>query len=61
MPEHRDPEAYRLQARLWQGKAEAVSCDEERDVCLVIADGYARLVQLIEKRGGVSTTRGLAP
>jgi len=51
MPEHRDPEAYRLQARLWQGKAEAVSCDEERDVCLVIADGYARLVQLIEKRG----------
>jgi hypothetical protein len=43
MPEHRDPEAYRLQAKLWQDKADAVSCGEKCDVCLVIADGYTRL------------------
>jgi hypothetical protein len=60
MPEHRDPEADRLQARLWQEKA-AASCGETRDVCLVIADGYVQLAQLIEQRTSVNTCSGFNP
>ena len=58
MPEHRDPGVYRLQARLWRAKADAVSSDAERDVCLAIADGYIRLAQLIEERASVDTGAG---
>ena len=60
MPEHRDPWTYRLQARLWQARADAVSSDEERDVYLAIADGYIRLAQLTEERASVDTGTGVA-
>jgi hypothetical protein len=50
MPQHGNPETYRLQAKQWQDKADALSCGEEHSVCLVIAEGYARLARLIEKR-----------
>jgi|tagenome__1003787_1003787.scaffolds.fasta_scaffold18606594_2 hypothetical protein len=50
MAEHRNPETYRLQAKQWQEKADARSSSEERDTYLVIAEGYARLALLIEKR-----------
>ena len=43
-------ETYRLQAKQWQEKADALSFGEEHDVCLVIAEGYTRLARLIEKR-----------
>ena len=61
MPEHQDPEAYRQQAKLWQGKADALSHGEERDVCLVIADGYAQLAALIEQRAVDGARTGLLP
>ena len=48
MPHYPNPRAYRLQAEQWHEKAEARASDKERQVCLVIADGYARLAQLIE-------------
>ena len=50
MPDHQDADAYRLQAKLWQEKADTFSGGEERDVYLIIADGYARLAALIEQR-----------
>jgi hypothetical protein len=50
MPQHWNPETYRLQAKQWQDKADALSFGEEHDVCLVIAEGYAQLARLIEKR-----------
>jgi hypothetical protein len=49
MPDHWTPETYRLQAKQWQEKADALFPGEERDTCLVIADGYAGLALLIEK------------
>jgi hypothetical protein len=58
MSEHRDPEAYRQQARLWQEKADVVPYHEERDIFLVIADGYIRLAQLIERRAPVDIGTG---
>jgi hypothetical protein len=61
MPEHQDPEAYRLQARLWQRKAGNLSNGEERDVYLVIADGYARLAQLLEQKASAETRTAFNP
>jgi len=61
MPEHRDLKAYRLQAKLWQDKADAVSCGEECNIYLAIADGYTRLAQLIENRASGNTGTGLHP
>jgi hypothetical protein len=49
MPEHWNPETYQLQAKQWQEKADVLSPGEERDICLIIADGYAQLALLIEK------------
>ena len=50
MSDHRNPETYYLQAKQWQEKANVLSCGKERDVYLVIAEGYAGLALLIEKR-----------
>ena len=44
MPQHWNPETYRLQAKQWQEKADALPPGEEHDVCLVIAEGYAQLL-----------------
>ena len=50
MPDHGNPETYHLQAKQWRKKAGGLSCGKEREVYLVIAEGYARLALLIEKR-----------
>ena len=48
MSDDPNPKSYRLQAERWHKKAEARSSNQERHIYLIIADGYARLAQLIE-------------
>ena len=55
MPEHQEAGTYRLQAKMWQEKAGNLPCSEERDVCLLLADGYAHLAQFIEQKTSVNT------
>jgi hypothetical protein len=50
MLERQDAQTYRLQSRQWWDRAEALASGEEQDVCLAIAEGYARLAQLVETR-----------
>ena len=58
MPQHWNPETYRLQAKQWQEKADVLSLGEEHGVCLVIAEGYAQLARLIEKRAAADARAG---
>ena len=44
-----DAETYRVRAVQWRQKAEMQPQGKERDVCLVIAEGYADLAALIER------------
>jgi hypothetical protein len=50
MPDSWDPEIYRQRAEQWRKKADALGEGRERLECLTIADGYARLADLIESR-----------
>ena len=43
-----DAATYRKRAQKWQEDAQAVPPGKERDVCMVLADGYANLAALIE-------------
>jgi hypothetical protein len=61
MPQHWNPETYRLQAKQWQDKAAALSFGEEHGVCVVIAEAYARLARLIEKRTANALNHDLQP
>jgi hypothetical protein len=49
MPQNWDPAIYRQRARDWQEKADTLSPGKERDTCLTIAEGYARLAALIDE------------
>jgi hypothetical protein len=49
MPNDWNPETYRRRARQWQDKAIAIPSGDERQACEALAEGYARLAQLIEK------------
>jgi len=44
-----NPEIYRARAQQWLEKAEKLPEGDERKACLVIAEGYSKLVALIEK------------
>jgi len=44
-----DPETYRVRAMQWRHKAAMQLQGKERDICLVIAEGYADLAALIER------------
>jgi hypothetical protein len=57
MPESWDPTTYRARAKNWQDKADALPPGEERDTCEALAEGYARLAQLIEESTGSSGPR----
>ncbi len=48
MPNDWNPETYRLRAKQWHDKAVALPSGDERQACEVLAQGYARLAQLIE-------------
>ncbi|MGE0373645.1 MAG: hypothetical protein AB7Q01_17430 [Gammaproteobacteria bacterium] len=47
MPDTSDVLIYRERARQWQEAAERLPDGKERGVCLVLAEGYARLAVLI--------------
>ena len=49
MPNEWNPETYRRRARQWHDKAVALPSGDERQVCEALAQGYARLAQLIEQ------------
>ena len=44
-----NPETYWQRARQWHDEAVAVPFGDERKACEVLAQGYARLAQLIEQ------------
>lgn len=46
MPEQWSPDMYRLLAEQWQAKADALPAGQERDMYLLIADGYAGLARI---------------
>ena len=48
MPGAWDPTVYRMRAKEWRQKADALPAGEERETCEALAEGYARLAQLIE-------------
>jgi hypothetical protein len=50
MPDSWDAGKYRQRAEEWQKKAESLGEGKERTACLTIAEGYARLAELIENR-----------
>ena len=55
VPETWDPACYRERAKAWRDKATVLPDeDPEREVCLVLADGYDRLATLLEQRAGRS-------
>jgi hypothetical protein len=49
MPGGWDPTVYRVRAEDWQDKADALPAGKERDACIALAEGDARLAQLIEE------------
>jgi hypothetical protein len=48
MPDDWNSEKYRQRAEQWQKKANELPAGNERNACLVLADGYAHLAALFE-------------
>ena len=57
MPEHWDADVYRRRAAGWQTRAESLPEGPEKDTCVELAEGYARLAHLIAARGLESGAR----
>jgi hypothetical protein len=49
MPNDWNAETYRRRARQWHDKVVALPSGDEREACEVLAQGYARLAQLVEQ------------
>jgi hypothetical protein len=56
MPGTWDAETYRDRARKWRAEADALPPGKARDGCVALAEGYADLVAILEKKnqGGSS-------
>jgi hypothetical protein len=52
MPESWNAGEYRNRATAWLQKAESMPAGRERDACLVLADGYTKLAELLEAQQG---------
>jgi hypothetical protein len=48
MPNSWNPQTYRERAGQWRSKAGSHPPGDERDACMVLADGYANLADLID-------------
>ena len=48
MPDSWDPERYKERAKAWRDKAASLPEGRERDACVTLAEGYEKLVELIE-------------
>jgi hypothetical protein len=44
-----DPQAYKDRAQQWHDAAAALPLGPARDACVAIAEGYAKLVELIDR------------
>ena len=44
-----DPQVYRERARAWQAQADKMEPGKTRDATLALAEGYAKLADLIEQ------------
>jgi hypothetical protein len=51
MPGSWDPQLYRDRARAWQVEADKMEPGPAKDVTLALAEGYAKLADLIEQDG----------
>ena len=52
MPDSWDSEQYKERAKVWRDKAASLpDGSPERDACVVLAEGYERLAEIIEARG----------
>ena len=49
MPGSWDPQVYRDRAQQWRGAASELPPGPTKDAYVVIADGYAKLADLIER------------
>ena len=50
MPDSWDSERYRERAKEWRDRAASLPEGRERDACVTIAEGYEKLVEIIEAR-----------
>jgi hypothetical protein len=55
MPDSWNADTYRAREKLWRAAAESKPPGKERDACMVLADGYAHLVAIIEDMNGGAT------
>jgi hypothetical protein len=51
MPGSWDPQVYRQRAQAWQAEADKMALGKTKDATLALAEGYARLADLIEQEG----------
>jgi len=58
MPEYWDADVYRRRAAEWQTRAVSLPAGPEKDTCVELAEGYARLAHLIAARGLGSGAHG---
>jgi hypothetical protein len=58
MPDRWDLELYRHRAHEWREKAASLPEGQERSECLVIAEGYERLIEVIETQRRGPQQRG---
>jgi hypothetical protein len=57
MSDRADPEKYRYRAEEWRKRASVLPEGEQRRIYLDLAEGYDRLVELMELRSGVDRTK----
>jgi hypothetical protein len=51
MPGDWNAQTYRERAKQWQAAVDKLPGGRERNACLTLAEGYARLAELIDKSG----------
>jgi hypothetical protein len=56
MPENWDADVYRRRAEGWRARADSLAEGPEKETCVELAEGYARLAHLIAARESVSVT-----
>jgi hypothetical protein len=61
MPNDWNPEIYRSRAKQWQDKASALQPGDEQRACVALAEGYARLAELIDKEKNTRDLISSAP
>jgi hypothetical protein len=49
MPGSWDPQVYRERGKAWQAEADKIAAGPPKDATLALAEGYAKLADLIEQ------------